>query len=401
MSCSPRVDPALAKAAAARAARAAAERSAVEAAEARAREIVSRMDDAALAAQVLLTGIDGSAALSPRSAELLARVSAGGVMLFKYNLGRGRDAARRLAADIRAAVPGEVPPLIAVDHEGGSVHRFGDDVLRLPAAAAFGALDASRCARVAEEAAYLSGRELRALGVTLNLAPVAETADDQSSAFLGDRAYGKNPETVAAAASAFVEGMRRAGISCAVKHFPGNAAADPHASRAVVSARGEALDELLKSFSLTFGASYPAAVMVSHAVVEAVDPARPATLSSKVIEGLLRGQLGFRGLAVSDDLRMKAIADAGYGPERAAVEAVKAGIDLVMTWPADAERLRDALAAAAASGELPRERLEEAAVRVVALKLRGGVFDAAPEPEAEPGALKAETERFLRAEGLR
>ena len=363
------------------------------------------MTDAEAAAQILLTGVDGSASLSRKSSELLSRVPVGGAMLFKYNLGRGAGAAARLAADIRSAVPGPVPPAVAADHEGGSVHRFGPDATRLPPAASFGRLELARVRSVVEGAAYRSGRELRALGVTLNLAPVAEVAGEEASAFLGDRAYGSDPSIVAEAAIGFVAGMRRAGVACVVKHFPGNAAADPHESAVVLTAAGAEFEALLAPFSRVFAEARPAAVMVSHAVVVSVDPNRPGTLSPLVVEGLLRKRLGFRGLAVSDDLRMKAISATGLSPELAAPVAVAAGIDLVMTWPADAERLRNALVSAVASGTLSRERLREAAARVVALKARYGLLEAeAPGPESverELTALRADTENFLRAEGLR
>lgn len=373
----------------------------------RAAELVGAMGDAELASQILLTGVEGAEALSPRSAALLARVPAGGAMLFKYNLGRGAAAARRLSSGIAEAVGGAVPPFVAADQEGGSVHRFGTDATRLPAAAAFGALARGRLPSAVQEAAYRSGRELRALGITLNLAPVAEIVDEKSKAFLGDRAYGSDPELAGRAAAAFVAGMRRAGVACVVKHFPGNAAADPHAERAVLDAGPEELERLLGSFAVALRTARPAAVMVSHAVVASVDPDRPATLSPAVIGGLLRKRLGFRGVAVSDDLRMKAISSFGLSPARAATLAVAAGIDLVMTWPSDAEALRDALVAAAASGELPRERLREAAARVVAAKVRYGLLDAAA-PEASPAeadallaALRKDTGDYLRSEGLR
>jgi beta-glucosidase-like glycosyl hydrolase len=207
------------------------------------------------------------------------------------------------------------------------------------------------------------------------LAPVAEVGDGSPSAFLGERAYGGNPELVAAAAAGFVEGMRRAGVACAVKHFPGNSSADPHKATAVLDVSESELDGYLRPFALVLARARPAAVMVSHVVVPAIDPDRPATLSAAVVEGLLRGQLGFRGIAVSDDLRMGAIAAAGYTPERAAPLALAAGIDLVMTWPADAERLRDAIVAAVEAGSLSRTACGRAATRIVAVKARYGYLD--------------------------
>jgi beta-N-acetylhexosaminidase len=201
--------------------------------------------------------------------------------------------------------------------------------------------------------------------------------------------------------------MRRAGIACVVKHFPGNVAADPHKTAAVMTASGAELDRLLVPFSRVFREARPAAVMVSHVFVSSVDPGRPATLSPLVIDGLLRTRLGFRGLAVSDDLRMKAIAATGLGPEKAAPAAIAAGIDLVMTWSEDAELLRDAIVSAVASGTLARDRLREAAARVVAVKIRYGFLEGngaafkADNPESELAGLRKETADYLRSEGLR
>lgn len=401
-----------------------------QSAESRARKIVEAMDDRTAASQILLTGIDGASSLSPASAAALHEAPPGGVMLFKYNLGKGSDAARLLTTSVSAAIEGSlrdrgvspVPPFVAVDHEGGRVHRFGDDATRLPAAAAFGALGKDARA-VCEEAAFLSGSELRSLGVNLNLAPVAELSDAESEQFLGDRAYGSDPETVSAAAGGFVAGMRRAGIACVVKHFPGNAAADPHKSLPTINADKKRLDELLRPFALVFSGDDPAAVMVSHAIVSALDPDSPASLSRAVIEEELRKRLGFDGMVVSDDLRMGAIAATGRKPPQAAVEAVAAGVDLVMTWTGDLVAVRDALVGAVADGSLSRARLDQAATRVIAAKIRYGVFvpDDAPEgaPAKAPGApsggetepanpraaeiaaLRAETQAYLKKWGFR
>jgi beta-N-acetylhexosaminidase len=385
--------------------------------DAAARSAAAALDDRSLAAQVLMAGVDGVSGLSPASAAALREVPAGAVMLFKYNLGRGEGAARSLASSIEAAVLGSlpagspVPPFVAVDHEGGPVHRFGADATRLPAAADFGALG-PKAAAAAEGAAYRAARELRALGVTLNLAPLAELSDAESSRFLGPRAYGSDPGTVADAAGAFVAGMARGGVACVVKHFPGNAAADPHKALPVLTADPKRLEELIEPFARVLSSAAPAAVMVSHAVVPSVDPDRPASLSPAVVEGLLRKRLGFRGMIVSDDLRMGAIASTGRTPPRAAVEAVAAGVDLVMTWSGDLVPVRDALVAAVADGRLSRDRLRAAAARVIAEKIRSGVY----RPEGGPSiavpatgdgasvdlkALREETARYLREWGLR
>ncbi len=403
---------------------------------ARAAAIVARMSDEEVAGQLLLTGVEGSRRLSAASAALLERAAVGGVMLFKYNLGQGSEATRRFTDEcVAAAVAGErvrdsgaaggaaesyrILPFVAVDHEGGSVHRFASDATRLPAAATFGAFAEKNGERAAADAvretAYRAGLELRALGVTLNLAPVAEASDERSAAFLGDRSYGSDGRLVAAAAGAFVEGMDEAGVACVVKHFPGNAEGDPHRAAPVIALDTEGLGRMVAPFRTVISAARPAAVMVSHAVVEAVDPERPGSLSPAVVSGWLKGDLGFRGFVVTDDLRMGAVALTGRSPSRAAVEAVAAGADLIMTWPKDLLAVRDALVSAVADGRLPAERFRDAARRVIAAKFRYGLcmrIADAEGPGRERGEqdteavaetvarFRAETERYVRERGL-
>jgi beta-N-acetylhexosaminidase len=235
------------------------------------------------------------------------------------------------------------------------------------------------------------------------LAPVAEAADAEAAAFLGTRSYGKDEDLVAAAVAAFVRGMRRGGVLCVVKHFPGNAAADPHRAAAVIRSAGGRLDGMTALFARVLDEGAIDAVMASHAVAEAVDPKRPSSLSPLVVDGLLRGRLGFSGLVVCDDLRMGAVAATGRNAVAAAVEAVAAGCDLVMTWPSDAPSMRDALVAAEASGLLRAGRIREAARRVVEAKLKAGLrpgvaFSPIEERTAE---LRAETARVLAEAGLR
>ncbi len=380
------------------------------------------MDVKTIAAQVLLTAVSGSDGLSEKTKDLLNEIPAGGVVLFKYNLGRGGKAALRLSREATVSVvrggiasgsPG-LPPFVAVDHEGGGVHRFGSDLTRLPAAAAF-SLSAAPAEESVRGAALRAGRELRAVGVSLNLAPVAEAGEEGSSAlFLGDRAYCADADATGKLAAAFVAGMDEAGTACALKHFPGNAAADPHRALPTLLQGKHALDAMASPFAGVFRSADPAAVMVSHAVVASMDPEVPGSLSRAVVTDWLRNKMGFRGMVVTDDLRMAAISSTGRTPAQAAVEAVAAGADLVMTWPEDLRSLRDALVVATGDGRLPRGRLEDAARRVVAAKLRYGLlpmdqaglaffeadtggFDSI---EDELAGLRTETERYLNERGL-
>jgi beta-N-acetylhexosaminidase len=340
--------------------------------EAEASARLAKLDLEARAAQVLLVGVQGAGAPSAASIELLARLPVGGVVLFGFNLPeRPADLGAYVGALQDAAAKGGGQPLVvAIDHEGGSVFRFkGPGITRIP--------PPSEVGRVGEKYAAALGRaagaELRALGVNMALAPVVELLTEGNKGFLGSRSYGRQAAVVDACAGAYIEGLQAAGVAAVAKHFPGNAGEDPHRGLPVLRiGRADYERDYAPRFSSAIARGV-AGIMLSHVVLEAVDPARPATLSKALASDELRGRLGFRGVAVTDDLYMKALTGES-SPERSAVAALKAGADLLMlTAMGGAERVRDAVVKAVRSGELPAARLDEAARRVIELKLRFGM----------------------------
>lgn len=399
-----------------------------------ARVIAATLPLESVAHRVLATGIDGRDAVAPGAASSLEPVlaGAGALILFKYNLGEGVAAASRLVTQRRALAAAEalrrlreanpllgsldlpaldsaLDPFVAVDHEGGSVHRFGTDLTRLPSAAAFGALGVD-AATAAFGAARRSGAELRTIGVDLDLAPVAEASGGGQPDFLGDRAYASDPAVTAAAAGATVRGMDASGVSCAVKHFPGDAATDPHVALPTLGDDPATLRRRILPFVRVFGSARPSFVVVSHAMIPALDALRPASLSAAIVTGLLKGESGFDGVAVADDLRMGAIAAAGFDVDEAAVAALNAGIDLLMTWPPDYRRLTGALVSAVADGSLAESRLRDAAAAVLRARIEAQIADRAAGATGDAGrgrglgefvALRRETEGFLMERGLR
>ena len=342
-------------------------------------EIAASLDDSALAAQVLLTGIEGRASLSPAMRSLLSRIPAGGIMLFRGNLNTPKEDVRSLLSetvDLVTARTG-IPPFMAVDHEGGLVHRFGPGVLRLPSAYSFWELAQAEgwgaALALAETLYRRSAQEIRDLGITMVLAPVVEPLNDDNRLFLTTRSYGSDPDFVQAIGSVFVKSMDAAGIASVLKHFPGNTAADPHYADSVLPASRAALDEMVTPFAGIIRDLSPASVMLSHVVIPAVD-GRNASLSRAVIEDWLRGELGFEGIAMADDFAMAAVAARGISPGDATVEALNAGMDMVMTWPQSIDAVHAAILEALAAGQLPRERLLQAAERVIAEKIRFGLI---------------------------
>jgi beta-N-acetylhexosaminidase len=343
--------------------------------------IAASLDDRTLAAQVLLSGTDGRTELDPVMRRIFVQCPPGGVILFRYNLGPDRGTIKAFLESI-SGVAGKaagLPPLIAVDHEGGSVHRFGPVLTRLPAPASYAAM-AERLGReealaALEAEARRAGRELRELGITLNIAPVAEVLTVENRRFLGDRAYGGEGGFTAAAAAAFIRGMAAAGVGCVAKHFPGSTGTDPHEAPSWLSPDREALGALAEPFAHIIRTGAPAAIMVSHAVVPAFDGERSASLSPAVT-AWLRGGLGFQGIVMADDFSMAAVIPGGLPPAEAAVRALGAGADMVMTWPGQIRSVHAGILAALGEGRLSRERLREAAARIIAEKLRLGLIGA-------------------------
>ena len=341
--------------------------------------IAASLDDHALAAQVLLTGIEGRTSLSPAMRYLLSRIPAGGVMFFRGNLNTPKEDVRQLLSETAALVTGRtgIPPFMAVDHEGGLVHRFGPGVERLPSAYSFWELaqeEGKDAALALAETLYRrSAREIRDLGITMVLAPVVEPINDDNRLFLTTRSFGSDPAFVQAIASVFIESMDAVGIASVLKHFPGNTSADPHYDDAMLMASRELLDEMVMPFTGIIRDLSPASVMLSHVAVPAVDD-RNASLSRIVIEDWLRGELGFEGIAMADDFAMAAVAARGISAADATVKALNAGMDMVMTWPLYITAVHGAILDALAAGRLPRQRLLEAAERIIAEKIRFGLI---------------------------
>jgi beta-N-acetylhexosaminidase len=344
--------------------------------------IVSSLDDYYLTSQVIMTGLDGDFFLSEPMAALLRNHPPGGIMLFRYNLSGGKREIRAFLGECLAAaaeaVPSGIAPFLAVDHEGGLVHRFGPGVEKLPEPASFWDMAQTKGWEYAleevEAGARRSGREIRSLGITMNFAPVAEILTDENRLFLESRSYGDNGAFVEAAAAAFIRGMDEAGVACVVKHFPGNSGADPHGGQTVLGADRETLDRMIRPFAGLIAELNPPALMVSHIMVPAWDGQWNASLSPGIIQGRLREELGFTGIILGDDYAMGAIAASGLDAENAVVAALNAGVDMVMTWPVTLRAVHRAILAALQDGRLKRERLRNAAERIVAQKIRYGLI---------------------------
>ena len=342
----------------------------------RAEEIVNSMDDRLLAAQLLISGVDGNSALPLNMVELFTEIPAGGIMLFKYNLNTNTDTIRSFLKEISAFINEKagIPPFMAVDHEGGTVNRLPSGAADLPSAVVYWELFVKEGKEAAlkkiEEDTLRTGKQLSELGINMNFAPVAETLIDENRAFLSRRSYGPDHAFTAEAVSIFVESMRQSGVLCVVKHFPGSAGTDPHYSKSVLNMDKASLDILVSPFTAAIknGAK---AIMAAHTAVPAID-SEIATLSPVIMGKWLRGELMFDGIIISDDFIMAAAGN--QNPEDAAVLSVIAGSDMILVWPAHLRKTHEAFMKALEEGRLSRERLLDAALRVIYKKLEMGLF---------------------------
>ncbi len=281
-------------------------------------------------------------------------------------------------AALRGAAPDGAPLLVSIDQEGGLVQRVRAPATEWPPMLSVGAGgDPARTAAVGRAL----GEEMAALGIGWDFAPVLDVHTNPANPVIGNRAFGSDADAVTTHALAFWRGLRGAGLVGCGKHFPGHGdtRTDSHHELPVVAHDVERLRAVeLAPFAAAARAGMEA-IMTAHVMYPALDPDRPATLSRRIATDVLRGELGFRGVLVSDDLGMKAVADR-YPIDELAVGAIAAGCDhLLIREPAARQQAAfEALVRAAESRAELRARVAESAARVAALKAACTVAMPAP-----------------------
>jgi beta-N-acetylhexosaminidase len=315
--------------------------------------------------QLFMLGFDGTA-VSPEWAELQTRYKPGGMIFFARNL---EDPAQiiELTNGLQTRSP-HSPLLIAIDQEGGRVSRLPKSFTIFPPC---GLVGACRSEELAYAAAAVTAAELRAVGVNMNMAPVLDVHSNPDNPIIGDRAYGTEPAMVAELGLAAIRGLQGKGIVACGKHFPGHGdtGTDSHKELPIVTASAQVLFEReLLPFRRAIAAGL-ASIMTAHVVYPALDAQQPATLSPAILTGLLRKQLGFDGVIVTDDLEMRAIGD-HHGIGDAAVQAFLAGADILLICK-DRDRAVAAMEAvrkAVESGSISPDRLDASVRRIMQLK---------------------------------
>jgi len=348
------------------------------------------------AGQLLMAAVPGNK-LDEETAALIRDLGLGGVCLFLHNCAGGPDQVRALTSQVQSVAreAGLPPLLIAVDQEGGVVTRLRHPFAVFPSQMAQAATgDPENAYRVAKAMAV----EMRAVGINWDFAPVLDVNCNAANPVIGVRSFGADAETVSRFGLAALRGYADGGVLACGKHFPGHGDThvDSHLDLPTVDFDRARLDAVeLAPFRAAIAAGIPS-LMTAHIRFPALDDL-PATLSPTVLQGLLRGELGFSGLVITDALNMLAIANA-YGPAESAVRAIIAGADqcIALFDPADLRAAHAAIITAVQSGRLPGARFREALGHVRALKARLAA-PAAGEPLPFPVAAHQELARRVAA----
>ena len=324
--------------------------------------------------QLIMVGFEGTQANEAIETHIRKRF-VGGIVLFSRNIQSPQQMAeltnelQRLAE----ATARQIPLFIGIDQEGGWVIRLKEGATVLPGNMALGATDSTE---LAERAGEITAVELAAVGVNLNFAPVMDVNNNPDNPVIGRRSFGESPELVSRLGVPYIQGLQRNGVLATAKHFPGHGdtTVDSHFDLPTVNHDLERIHALeLQPFRAAIDADV-AAIMTAHIIYPAFDADRPATLSPTILTDLLRKELGFDGLLITDDMEMKAIDDR-YRSGEAAVMAVEAGADIVMVlWtPAKQIEVFDALLSAVKSGRISQTRLDQSIERI--LKSKGAAFE--------------------------
>lgn len=325
---------------------------------------------------------------------LVKEYKIGNVILFQHNV-ESSDQLLRLCRSIRELIAAETGhrPFITIDQEGGGVTRLPREAVNVPGAMA---LAATGDPENAYRAALLTARELRAFGIDFDLAPSVDVNCDPDNPIIGVRSFGDTPEQVERYALAALRGYTDGGVLCSAKHFPGHGdtAMDTHVSLPCIDKPLEELERMeLRPFRAMIEAGCPA-VTTTHILFPQLEPdGLPATMSRRIITGLLRERMGFQGLVISDCMEMDAIARY-YGSAKGAVKAMAAGVDLVFISHTASvlEETARAIRAAAEAGELSMEEMDASVEKILACKAR-----VSGDPAGTPGLPEAMAE----AAGLR
>lgn len=323
--------------------------------------------------QLFVSAVPGTAA-GQGGAELVRRYHLGGVIYFSQNV-RSAGQVAALSNGLQRAAMAQTPavPLtVGTDQEGGTVSRLEGILTPFPSQMAAGATRDPALVRAAERA---TGAQLRALGINLDYAPVADVNVDPANPVIGTRSFGSDPRLVSRMTSAAISGLHSAGMAAAAKHFPGHGDTDVDSHEGLPIIHHD-LQQWRRIDAPPFRAAIHSGadmIMSAHIAVPALDRSgNPATLSGKVIMGLLRGGLGFHGVVTTDSLEMAGVRQR-YNNAQIAVHAILAGCDELL-MPQNLAAAYGGVLAAVRNGQIPSSRLDQSVTRILALKAHRGLL---------------------------
>lgn len=324
--------------------------------------------------QLFLLNLEGNTKFTEKT-EYNDGIAPGGYLLFSYNIADSKEKVQNFTKSVNEfyVSNNQLPPFLAIDHEGGYVNRlkklYGNFLSQEDVAN-----------KLTEEQAYqdylLQGKILKELGIHINLAPIVEEKTAENQEFLDNRSFG-SLEKVLSYGKVCVKSYIDAGIIPVLKHFPGNTNEDPHLGLPKLQVTREEFEKMILPFekiisSTSFG--YNFAIILSHAMLPQVFGEIPACFSKEMVTDILKNQLNFNGLIISDDIYMGALAKNGFSPEKSAELSILSGVDLIMLSPKRFVNLIPYLKNLALENDEFYNRIEESCAKIMSAKIQQGLI---------------------------
>lgn len=338
------------------------------------KELIDSMSINEKIGQLMIVGFNGTS-VDENLNDLVKNSHIGGVILFKDNV-ESLDGVTELINNIKLLnIENKIPLFISVDEEGGVVSRTPNEFLKLPSSLSIGSYNNENMSYKVGE---IIAQELKLMGYNMDYAPVLDVLSNPNNTVIGSRAFGRDVDTVSNLGVSVMKGISENNVIPVVKHFPGHGdtSVDSHYGLPLVEKSLEELKELEFipfQWAINNGAD---AIMVSHILLQSIDSENPATMSKKIVSNILRNEMNFDGVVISDDMTMAAIMD-NYDIGEASVKAINAGVDIILVCHGYDNEMKvlNSISEAVNSGEITEERLNESVYRILSLKNKYNLSD--------------------------